>query len=669
MKFIKNFFSKLYRLVTLQDIWPIATTSQQVRLATSVVVTNAIESTSKILGPLALAKTVEMIAANETTTEILGCELSSTGVFYCSVFFSLVSLLTPEARMIYLYGIEQRVAQLLTERTLVASQAKTSTTPKHLLGSDVLKPLQKNLYGASQSIPKLLPIVSDNIQPLICDTIIGTIITFSRFGSPVGSVLIGYIVLSTLTNELVSYLTKTDDRSNKTAMQFTTFVRNWFDALCNAETVTLFNRDELELKNALADFKTYIDMQKDNFLKERASISQILLTSLLQVAASVYVARGSFHTMRLDDIVFLLSYAASISSNVSSINHSVRAGMSYLTMLDELYELLGTHAPSKKPVKDNPRITLSPTLFYHHQLPRLKLLSAQPHHHQDEVIIDMEFSDEDIAHHIKSALYAIEFNQVSFAYNEDKYVLNNLNFKIPAGKTVAIVGTSNCGKTTLTKLICGLLSPTNSAAEIKLFGMDMQSIPKQKLRQIIGISRQQVELFKESPPAYNIYYGFAQDEQLFSLRQDKPDDIEEYELAKLTDRLNEVSVKTKLTGIIDRAKSTGLSGGEEQRLGIARILSKHAKLFIFDEPTSQLDSKTEAALLANITEVTAGKTVIMIAHRLSTIKHADHILVMQNDSTKGTSIVEQGTHQELLAADGVYAELWELQTKDTAPRL
>jgi ABC-type multidrug transport system fused ATPase/permease subunit len=663
MKFFTSFFQKTARLISLKDIWMKSTYGQKARLIISSVFFNAVEAASKILGPLAMAKSFEMVAFEEPTTDIFGMELSASTVFYSSVFFNLVSLVTPEMRQLFLYGIEESYGHALTDELLRVSQEKTVTLPKHMLGNELLKPLQKHIYSANNSIPKLMPIVTGSIQPLICDTVLGTIIAYSRFGSPVGSVLLGYIVISTITNELLSYLTKASEKSSASSMLFSQFMRNWFDVLSNAETVILFNRSELEIQNAQSDYKQFTDKQKSAFISERVALTQTMLTSFLQIAASIYVARGGFHEMQLDDIVFLLGYATNIGRSVHSISRSFRSGLDILSHIDEVNEFIGVTQKQIPVIK--PRVSttsiqgaLTTPLIESGHEPNIVYSNL------DSVIAHQFLENKEIDRRIKSATTALEFKNVSFCYKPGENTLSNISFKIPAGKTIGIVGSSNCGKTTLTKLLCGILEPSNDEAQIHLFGMPIQQIPKEKLRRIIGITRQQAEIFKDRAPAYNIFYGFASNQHLFALRNNREDTIEQDELTTLHDTLSDLADKTKLQTIMGRDKSAGLSGGEEQRLGIARILSKNAQLFIFDEPTSQLDSKTESEILKNIKEVTAGKTVLMIAHRLSTIKSADCILVLKNDPKKGTYIAEQGTHKELVAQNGVYAELWQLQTKE-----
>lgn len=231
---------------------------------------------------------------------------------------------------------------------------------------------------------------------------------------------------------------------------------------------------------------------------------------------------------------------------------------------------------------------------------------------------------------------------MAFAYSDKENVLQNVNLSIQAGETVALVGPSGAGKTTL----CSLLPRFYDVSEgnISIDGIDIRSMKLESLRSHIGIVQQDVFLF-DGTIRENIAYGRlgASDEEIWeAARRAQLEELIKSQPAGLDTMIGERGVK--------------LSGGQKQRLSIARMFLKNPTILILDEATSALDTETESAIQEALAELSQGRTTLVIAHRLATIKNADRIVVVAEGG-----IAEQGRHEELLQTTGIYSRLHEAQ--------
>jgi ATP-binding cassette subfamily B protein len=237
---------------------------------------------------------------------------------------------------------------------------------------------------------------------------------------------------------------------------------------------------------------------------------------------------------------------------------------------------------------------------------------------------------------------AVAFRRVDFGYDVRRPILSDVDFRVPPGATVAIVGPSGAGKSTLARLLFRFYDIDAGAIEID--GQDIRTVTQHSLRRAIGVVPQDTVLFNDTI-YYNIAYG-------------RPDATR----GEIEEAARHAHIHDFIIGLPDGyqtmvgERGLKLSGGEKQRVAIARVILKGPKILVFDEATSALDTRTEREIQASLAEVSADRTALVIAHRLSTIIEADEILVLDDGR-----IVERGRHRELLLRRGVYAAMWARQ--------
>ena len=371
------------------------------------------------------------------------------------------------------------------------------------------------------------------------------------------------------------------------------------DSLLNYETVKYFGNEDLEAKrfdSSMAGYekaaiKTWISLGWLNFGQAvifGAGMATMMLMSAYEVMHG---------TQTLGDFVFInaLLMQLSIPLNfIGSIYREVRQG---LTDIEAMFDLLDV----KQEVTDAP--------------------DAKP-------LIVKEGE--------------IRFNHVEFSYDTNRQILKDIDFSVPAGKTVAIVGPSGAGKSTISRLLFRFYDVQKGS--IMIDGQDIRSVTQKSLRNAIGMVPQDTVLFNDTI-AYNIRYGRpdASDEEVKKAA----------EMAQIGDFIAQLP-----DGYQSMVGERGLklSGGEKQRVAIARTILKAPPILILDEATSALDTATELEIQYALDVVSRGRTTLVVAHRLSTIIGADEILVL-----KGGRIIERGKHDELLAKDGLYASMWHKQ--------
>ena len=371
------------------------------------------------------------------------------------------------------------------------------------------------------------------------------------------------------------------------------------DGLINYETVKYFNNDQYE-----------IDRYDDTLDEwETAAVSSQTSMSLLNFGQGSIIAIG---------VTFMMLYAAQgVVDGEMSIGDLVLVNALMLQLFIPL-NFLGIIYRSLM-----------------HSLADIDLMFA---------LLDKksDVTDKENAPDLHISQGVVRFENVNFGYHPDRQILHQVNFEIPAGKKLAVVGPSGAGKSTLSRLLFRFYDV--DGGKVSIDGQSVNDVTQESLRTAVGIVPQDTVLFNESI-FHNIIYS-------------RPEASEEdvYQAAKLANIHDFISQLPEGYDTVVGERGLKLSGGEKQRVAIARVILKNPRILVFDEATSSLDSHSEQVILTSLAEVAQQRTTLVIAHRLSTISDADIILVLDNGR-----VIEQGNHQELLAKNGLYCSLWNVQ--------
>ena len=521
------------------------------------------------------------------------------------------------AALLVAYGVLRFSTSLFTElRELIFARVTQQAVRnislqvfKHLHALSLRFHLERQTGGLTRDIER----GTRSVGSLISYTLYSILPTLIEIGLVIGILFVNYdAVFALITGATLAFY-----------ITFTVKITNWrtalrrkaneldsaanaraIDSLINFETVKYFNNEDFEARRYDAQVKLWADAQIKNQLSlSGLNVGQAAIVAtavaIMMTLAAQRVAAGS---MTLGDIVLINAYMLQLYIPLNFLGVIYREIRQSLTDIERMFGLLGEHR---------------------------------------------EIADAPDAGSLPPGPATVRFEKVSFGYDPARQILFEVDFEIPAGKTVAVVGHSGSGKSTLARLLYRFYDVTGG--RITVNGIDLRQLQQDSLRRAIGIVPQDTVLFNDTLH-YNIQYGAP----------DAPPGA--VEAAATAAQLDDFIAR--LPGAMEtRVGERGLklSGGEKQRVAIARTLLKNPAILIFDEATSALDSKTEKAIQAQLDQAARGRTALVIAHRLSTVAHADEILVLDQGR-----IIERGSHRRLLAAQGAYAQMWRLQQQEAA---
>lgn len=457
--------------------------------------------------------------------------------------------------------------------------------------------LSRAIERGARGIEFVLRVMLFNIIPTAIEIVMVTIILW-QFLDPGFSIatlltVVTYVIWTLVVTEWrTKYRRKMNDSDSEAHTKA-------IDSLLNYETVKYFGNEEHEARR----FDRALGVYEKNAIQSKVSLSilnagqgtviAIGVTIVMLMAASG-VAAG---TMTIGDFVLVNTYLLQLYLPLNFLGSVYREVKYSLIDMEAMFSLLDENVE----VADNP--------------------GAKP---------------------LSLTGGSIRFENVSFGYDPRRTVLKNVDFTVPEGKSVAIVGPSGAGKSTISRLLFRFYDATKG--RITIDGQDICEVTQDSLRAAIGIVPQDTVLFNDS-----IYYNIA-----YGRPQATPSEVEEAaRLARIHDFIQ--SLPDGYQSVVGE-RGLKLSGGEKQRVAIARTILKRPKILLFDEATSALDSHTEKEIQASLKEVAAGHTTLMIAHRLSTVVEANEILVLEDGH-----VSERGSHGDLMAQNGAYAAMWARQ--------
>ncbi len=458
----------------------------------------------------------------------------------------------------------------------------------------------RDIERGANGISSLIQMTLFSVLPTLIEIALVAGILFSQFDWQFAAItLVIVVIYITLTISITEWRTKLRRQMNEMDSQANTRA---IDSLLNYETVKYFGNEAYEATRYDASLQKWeVAAVKNQTSVGVLNAAQAFVIAIGMTLMLILASRGVVSgKLTVGDLVMINAFLIQMFIPLNFLGVMYRQIKQSLTDIERLFDLLNVHR---------------------------------------------EISDAPDAKALIVRGGAVAFQAIQFGYETNRQILRGVSFDIPAGHNVAVVGTSGAGKSTLARLLYRFFEV--NSGHISIDGQDIRHVTQSSLRAAIGIVPQDTVLFNNSI-YFNIAYG----------RPDASRD-EVIEAARAAHILHFIESLPEGWDTTVGERGLKLSGGEKQRVAIARTVLKNPRILILDEATSALDTQTEKIIQAELKEIAKNRSTLTIAHRLSTIVDADQILVMEQGQ-----IVERGHHRQLLAAGGVYAKLWALQQEE-----
>lgn len=581
---------------TVKSLLPFLWIKGRTDLKVRVILALAFLVTAKLIGvyiPFLFKDAVDILSGEkEVTTQVL-LAATPVGLIIGYGISRVLGLVFGEMRDAVFVKVGQHAVRQIALSTF-----------RHLHALSLRYHLERKTGGLSRIIERgtrgidfILRFMLFNILPTLLEIFLITYIFWAEFGFFYAlitlSSLVSYILFTTyITDWRLKFRRKMNDQDTKANTKA-------IDSLLNFETVKYFTNEDHEANRFNQALKAY----------EEAAVKSQLSLTLLNIGQGVIISLGL--------VIVLIMAANGVQEGRFTIGEFVLVNSLLIQIYMPLNFLGFVYREIKQSLVDMEKMF-------------------------DVIATSSEVNDAPNAPPLEISKGVIEFKNVSFHYSENRPILKDISFKVPAGTTTAIVGSSGAGKSTISRLLFRFYDVIDG--NITIDGQNITHAQQKSLRDHIGVVPQDTVLFNDTIE-YNIGYGDPSSDQGAIIAAAK--------LAQIHDFINSLP-----EGYQAEVGERGLklSGGEKQRVAIARTILKNPPILLLDEATSALDSHTEREIQTSLDTIAKGRTTIVIAHRLSTVTNADQIIVLD----KG-SIIEKGTHEELLNLKGQYHALWQRQ--------
>ena len=556
----------------------------------------ALSKVIAVATPFLFKAAVDVLAGENEATDALLLILGAGGLMFAYGFFRLASVGFGQLRDAIFARVGQRALRSLALETF-----------EHIHALSLRYHISRKTGGLSRIIERgvkgidfLLRFMLFSIIPLLIELTLVATILFIVFDvwylAVIVIMIVSYIWFTFTVSEWRVKIRKEMNDQDTNANQ------KAVDSLLNFETVKYFNAEKVESERFDSSMRLYeIAALKTSYSLSFLNFGQAFLISIGLITVMVMAASGVQNgTLTVGDFVLINAYMIQITIPLNFLGTVYREIRQALVDMSEMFDLL-----------------------------------EQP----------AEITDLMDAEHLTVSNGQMEFKNITFRYEKERVILNNFNLIVGAGQNVAIVGTSGSGKSTIGRLLFRFYDIEQG--ELYIDGLNIKNVTQSSLHAAIGIVPQDTVLFNDTI-YYNIAYGDPNASQEDVINAAKAAEIHQF-VSDLPDGYN--------TTVGERGLK--LSGGEKQRVGIARTLLKNPPILLLDEATSSLDTETENSIQKSLNQLLEGRTVLTIAHRLSTIVNSDFIVVLDNGE-----IIEQGTHKELLALNGRYNRMWKHQANE-----